>query len=56
MTPTNHKHIVSAAFNQINKAKDDYKSGRINRDTLQYVKERMDHIIAQAGLEYKKDN
>ena len=53
MRAENHRHMVMCAHQQIQTARDNYRMGRITQDTLHHVHMAMEHVIQQAGMEYK---
>lgn len=54
MTSEQYKNLTQAIQLQTNTAKDDYKAGRIDLKTLQYLAKRLESIQFQLTIEFEK--
>lgn len=54
MTPEQYNNLTQTLQFQTNTAKDDYKSGKIDLKTLQYLAKRLESIQLQLTIEFEK--
>jgi len=54
MTPEQYKTLILGIQHQLRVSKDDYKAGRVDIKTLQYVAKRLQAVQQQVSIEYSK--